>query len=80
MTLTVARQEEALRAALGRNAKGRKALAHLEKESRLLRLIAKRQFAKYIKAGGDGGNWQAFLDWLVKNLPAIIAMIMALFA
>lgn len=29
---------------------------------------------------GAGGSWQDFFKWLIENLPAIIAAIMALFA
>lgn len=78
--LTVDDQKVALATALQKNAKGKKCLASLEKHPHVLAFVAKRQFAKYTKDGGDASNWQAFLDWLVKNLPTIIAMIMALFA
>lgn len=78
--ITVADQVEALNAALSKNAKGRKAGDKLADHPHVQAFVAKRQFKKFVDAGGDSTNWQAFLDWLVKNLPAIIAMIMTLFA
>lgn len=78
--ITVAEQIEALNAALSKNAKGRKAGDKLAGHPHVQAFVAKRQFKKYLDAGGDATNWQAFFDWLLKNLPAIIAMIMTLFA
>lgn len=79
MALTVDRKVEALRQALGKNAKGRAAAEKLRKHAVIERWVAKRQFEKYVKAGGAPGDWQSFLDWLIKNLPTIIAIITALF-
>ena len=77
--ITIGQQSAALIEALNKTAKGRKAGAVLESHSGMATRIAKRQFARYLKAGGDGADWQAFLKWLIENLPAIIAAIMALF-
>lgn len=78
--LTVEQQTEALAKALGKTEKGRAASTSLARHPHVRSFVAKRQYAKYLADGGDPSNWQAFLDWLVKNLPTIIAMIMALFA
>lgn len=39
-----------------------------------------RIWRRYQAAGGDETDWKAFFDWLLKNLPAIIAIIASLFA
>lgn len=41
--------------------------------------LAEKQYRKFLAGGGKAGDWQSFLDWLIENLPKIIAMIMALF-
>jgi hypothetical protein len=43
------------------------------------RRLAERQYRKFLAEGGKAGDWMAFLDWLMENLPKIIALIMTLF-
>lgn len=46
----------------------------------IARWVSARQYDKYLAAGGTAGDWKEFAKWLLENLPAIIAAIMAIFA
>ena len=52
----------------------------LDADDDLRRRARQRIFRRYVREGGDPTSLQAFLDWLLKNLPAIIAIIASLFA
>jgi hypothetical protein len=51
-----------------------------KREGIIGRRLSQRYYERYLSAGGEAGNWQEFAKWLLENLPAIIAAIMALFA
>lgn len=44
------------------------------------RKVAKLMYSRFLRSGGAAGDWPAFLQWLLENLPAIIQAIMAIFA
>lgn len=44
------------------------------------RKVSKKFYAKFLAEGGKALDWQAFAKWLLENLPAIIAALMAIFA
>ena len=74
--LTIAEQRECLVAAVRK--RDAKEANRLRKDGKLTEFVARRQFAQYVAAGGDPADKQEFikwlLDWLITNLPAIIAL------
>lgn len=44
------------------------------------RRVSHRLYAKFVAEGGKVGDWQAWVKYLLENLPAIIAALMAIFA
>lgn len=51
----------------------------LKGDGALTRRVSRRFYAKFVADGGKVGDWQAFLKYLLENLPAIIAALMAIF-
>lgn len=62
------------------NRQGRVLRRRLERNGPLTRLCMRRAADKFAEEGGDVGDVQAFLDWLIKNWPAILEMIKSIIA
>jgi hypothetical protein len=45
-----------------------------------MRHAANRAWDRYVEDGGDVGDIQTFMDWLIKNWPAILEMIKSIVA
>jgi hypothetical protein len=56
-----------------------KANTRLRREGPFAKRLSKKWYGRFLEAGGRAGDWKAFAEWLLENLPKIIAMIMALF-
>lgn len=52
----------------------------IRKDGAFTRRVCRRYYAKYLDEGGKAGDWKEFAQWLLENLPAIIAALMAIFA
>jgi hypothetical protein len=57
----------------------KRALSRFRGEGVRGKRMAKKWYGKFLDGGGKEGDWQSFFKFLLENLPAIIAMIMALF-
>lgn len=58
----------------------RRALRRLQRNGPLARLASRRAMQEYIEDGGDVGDLQSILDWLIQNWPQILEMIKAIIA
>lgn len=57
----------------------KKLLAKVRGDGAFSRRVSKRLYGQYLAAGGEAGDWQAWIKYLLENLPAIIAALMAIF-
>lgn len=52
----------------------------VKRDGAFARRQSARQYQRYLADGGKAGDWKAFAEWLIKNLPTIIALLMTIFA
>lgn len=58
----------------------RRVLRRIERNGPLARIAMRRAHEQYAEAGGDPGSVQDFMDWLIKNWPAILEMLKSIIA
>ena len=55
-----------------------KLLTRLRRDGAFARLAARRTYRKFIEAGGDVGDWPAFVAWIKENWSVVLQILMLL--
>jgi len=56
-----------------------KVLGRLLEGGPIAKRLSRRAYDDYLAAGGKAGDWKAFAQWLLENLPKILALLLPLF-
>lgn len=77
--ITLAEAGDAVAKAMSKHKQSR-AASRLRGDIVLRCRAGQKALKAYLSEGGDPGKWQEFFQWLLDNLPKILAILLPLFA